>query len=518
MISSVRSRRFLNYAVALSLFLTFLAYYSHPATNGDDDTFGARHAPAATQNPAKLREMVNPDAIDSPPSPELVEFWKAALDAMMKAAPRIPPIKLKQSVPETDIDPKYDHAKDQARREFVILSESDKEVLKWTHSQMVQSAKKLGPRIPYAKNSRSSTGTGPRGIVMTAGGRYIHNAIFSLHMLRRSGSFLPVQLFIDGNVTDFVREICTGQLFELGVECHSMDAVFNTTPQMPKLLKYQYKVFSMLFSSFDDVLFLDSDSYPIFNPDDLFSSEPYKSRGLITWPDVWLSSTSPTFYEITGMTAPGLAERRSSESSVMMIKRSTHGDDLVMATYYNLWGPDRYYRLLSQGSPGEGDKETFLQAALVLNKPYWDVHTDVGILGRWLNESFVGYGMKQAEPREDYRLFSTAPGGKHGKKPQSKDLQAKRMFIHHNNLKIDMPSLETIMKDVMKKNKEGQLNRLWGDDDTLIEQSGYDVEKGMWEEILRYHCHQHPNADGCKSLRAYFGSVFLQPSQPKFQQ
>ncbi|TLD08153.1 hypothetical protein PspLS_11987 [Pyricularia sp. CBS 133598] len=465
-----------------------------------------------------MLERINPDAIDSPPSPELVEFWKAALDAMMKAEPRIPPIKLTQNIAEVDIDPKFEHNKDQVRKEFVIISESDKEVLKSTHSQMLQSARQLGPKIHYTKNSETSTGMGTRGIVMTAGGPYIHNALFSLHMLRRSGSFLPVQMFIDGPVTDFVREVCKGQMFELGVECHSMEAVFSTTPQMPKLLKYQYKAFSMLFSSFDDVLFLDTDNFPALSPDDLFFSEPYKSRGLITWPDVWLSSTSPTFYEITGMTAPSLTERRSSESSVIMIKRSKHGDDLVMATYYNLWGPDRYYRLLSQGSPGEGDKETFLQAALLLDKPFWDIRTNVGILGRWLNETFVGYGMKQADPKEDYRLFSAAPRGKHDAKAQSEEVQARKMFLHHNNLKIDMPSLEIIMGDAMKLNKEGKLNRLWGDDDTLIAQSGYDVEKGMWEEILRYHCDPNPNADGCSSLRTYFDSVFLQSPQPKGQQ
>ncbi|KAI6551484.1 hypothetical protein MCOR04_011046 [Pyricularia oryzae] len=481
MISSVRSRRLLTYAVAVGLFLTFLAYYSQTETNGD--SYGARQASAATKNAARMRERVNPDAVDSQPSPQLVELWRSTLDAMMKAEPRIQPIKLTESVPETEIDPKYDHPKDQVRREFVILSESDKEMLKATHAQMIQSAKQLGPRIHYAKHFKGSTGPGPRGIVMTAGAKYIHNAIFSLHMLRRSGSILPVQLFLDGAVTDFVRELCKGELFELGAECQSMDAVFSTTPQMPKLLKYQYKVFALLFSSFDDVLFLDADCYPIFNPDDLFISEPYKSRGLITWPDVWLSSTSPTFYEVTGLEAPSMSKRRSSESSVMMIKRSTHGDDLVLATYYNLWGPDRYYRLLSQGSPGEGDKETFLQAALMLGKPFWDVRTNVGILGRWLNESFVGYGMKQAEPREDYRLFSAASRDKHDDEARSKDLQARRMFIHHNNLKIDMPKLGAIMSDAMKKNKQGQLNRLWGDDDTLIEQSGYDVEKAILHSL-----------------------------------
>ncbi|KAK7679537.1 Golgi alpha-1,2- mannosyltransferase [Cerrena zonata] len=41
--------------------------------------------------------------------------------------------------------------------------------------------------------------------------------------------------------------------------------------------------------------------------------------------------------------------------------------------YYNYYGPDYYYPLLSQGAAGEGDKETFIAAAHKLKLPYYQV-------------------------------------------------------------------------------------------------------------------------------------------------
>ncbi|KAH9429737.1 hypothetical protein MCOR02_009474 [Pyricularia oryzae] len=516
MILSPRSRRPLVLAGIIGIFFMFLIHRSQPDT-GFPTIFKPQQAPVGSQGswtapkPAVAADsqgsLIVPkppvSAFDDEPSPQLVEYWTAVLDAVMEAEPQIQAIKLSQPSPDAeDTDPNVQRSKeiDIVRRiEHVVMTASDRAILKSTHAQMVKSAKQLGPTIPYKKNSK--------GIVMTAGGKYVGNAILSLTMLRRTGSKLPVQLFIDG-ADNSTRALCEGSLLDIGVECRSMDAMFDTTPHMPELKKYQYKVFSLLFSSFDDVLFLDADCYPLYSPDHLFDADPYKSYGLVTWPDLWISTVSPTYYEIAGVSKPPTVRtRRTSESGVFMIKRSTHAEDLLLATYYNFYGPERYYRLLSQGSHGEGDKETFLHAAIALDKPFWDVHTVLGFLGRWLNGSFEGVGMKQADPIKDFNLWKAEDRDHAVDGPDSP--RSPYMFMHFNNLKVDVQnSLNEVMDKVLRINGTGHATPLWGDESSLNKLVGYDIEKVMWEEVIRLAC-TDPVQDGCDRLISWYQKMFL---------
>ncbi|TLS31083.1 hypothetical protein PpBr36_03748 [Pyricularia pennisetigena] len=504
MILSPRSRRPLVLAIIIGFFFIFLVHRSQPET-GFRTMFKPQQAPVGSTSSPTVSIVSKPPvaAFDDEPSPQLVDYWTAVLDAVMNADPEIEGIKLTQPSPAAeDMDPNVQRAKeiDIAQRiEHVDMPASDRAMLKSTHAQMVKSAKQLGPMIPYTKNSK--------GIVMTAGGKYVGNAILSLTMLRRTGSKLPVQLFIDG-ADNSTRALCEGILLDLGVECRSMDAMFGTTPHMPELEKFQYKVFSLLFSSFDDVLFLDADCYPLYSPDHLFDVDPYKSYGLVTWPDLWISTVSPTYYEIAGVKKPPTVRtRRTSESGVFMIKRSTHAEDLLLATYYNFFGPEVYYRLFSQGGHGEGDKETFLHAAIALDKPFWDVHTVLGFLGRWLNGTFEGVGMKQADPVKDFNLWKAQDSDHAVDGPDSP--RAPHMFIHFNNLKVDIQnSLNEVMDKVLRVNGTGHHTPLWGDESVLNKLTGYDIEKVMWEEVIRLACTQ-PVQEGCDRLIPWYQKVFL---------
>lgn len=43
--------------------------------------------------------------------------------------------------------------------------------------------------------------------------------------------------------------------------------------------------------------------------------------------------------------------------------------------YYQLYGPSIYYPLLSQGTLGQGEKETYVAAAMALNMSFYQIHT-----------------------------------------------------------------------------------------------------------------------------------------------
>jgi alpha 1,2-mannosyltransferase len=341
-------------------------------------------------------------------------------------------------------------------------------------------------------------------------------------MLRRTGSTLPVELFLD-SPDEYNTRICRDDLPALNVKCVIMDDILASAPQPPKLKKYQYKVFSIIFSHFQEVLFLDADAWPVHNPDYLFESQPYRSNGLITWPDFWLPTVSPIFYDVVGLeyatvqslTGTG-SEQRSTESGIMLYDKTRHADSLLLAAYYNFYGPDYYYPLFSQGAHGQGDKETFFHAAVVLGRPVYSVRTHVGILGRWINGSFETAGMKQADPAEDYDLFAGAGRGRRRRagelgvtgasKPRSKD--ARTLFIHHNIVKVDIRRVESALKMAFRRNQKGKLLRLWGDEMKLAETSGYDVERAMWEEVIKADCESSWLED-CERLKEYYRNVLL---------
>ncbi|GAB1203406.1 hypothetical protein APSETT445_002041 [Aspergillus pseudonomiae] len=127
-------------------------------------------------------------------------------------------------------------------------------------------------------------------------------------------------------------------------------------------------------------------------------------EGLITWPDFWGPTASPLYYTISGQERPPPNIRQSTESGEVFISKRSHLRTLLLVAYYNYWGPGYYYPLLSQGAAGEGDKETFLAAATVLDEPFYQVSEPIRALGRHTNDGFAGSTMVQYSPMEDYAL------------------------------------------------------------------------------------------------------------------
>jgi alpha 1,2-mannosyltransferase len=444
--------------------------------------------------------------LDPLQSPQLVTFWKEFQRTLLHAKPRADPVKPDGGVPDDDMHVDMERAKTHPRLDITRLSNEHLAAMKQSHKFMVEGVQRLVPHLPYD--------SGSRGIVMSAGGSYFGVAITSVRMLRRSGSQLPVEVFID-NWADYDMMTCERILPSLNAKCRVLSEIWSTTPSLVTLQKYQYKVFAILFSSFEDVLFLDADAFPAHNPDGLLDVEPYRSNGLVTWPDFWASTASHHFYDIAGVPVPPLNTRRSSESGIMLWSKQKHADSLLLATYYNYYGPKYYYPLLSQGASGEGDKETFLHAALVLQKPFFDVRTPVSVIGRWINGTWYTAGMKQGDPVEDYALQHAATSlttGSHpinSNRPTSTDGEteieaARTLFIHNNIVKLDAKHLFDEAKNW--HNETGHLIRLWGDKDSAVDQFGFDIERVLWEELVFAAC--DIGGDGCEKTRDYFRTIF----------
>lgn len=245
-----------------------------------------------------------------------------------------------------------------------------------------------------------------KGYLYIGGGQYSWLSLLSIKQLRKTGSTLPVELFIP-TINDYEHHLCEAILPQYNARC-----IVFTEPKskaFPFEAKgYQYKMLALLESSFEHTLYMDSDMFPLKNVDYLFDSEIYMKNGLVLWPDAWARTTSPFFYDIAEIEVLENKVRHSFneqsrlkenkpvmplrsgdftnsnyhdfentipnptvEAGVILVNKTSHLRTLQLALYYNIFGPDFYYPLLTQGGAGEGDKDTFNAAAHVLNEPYY---------------------------------------------------------------------------------------------------------------------------------------------------
>ena len=136
-----------------------------------------------------------------------------------------------------------------------------------------------------------------RGIIMLAGGRYNGYAATGLGMIRETGSTLPVEVWMKDE-TEEKKGWCK-ELAREGMVCRRLSDYIDV-----KFLKngYQFKILTMLFSSFEESLFLDADNVPVRNPDQVFESKSFIDTGAVLWPDYWQHSGMPILPFVIGLT------------------------------------------------------------------------------------------------------------------------------------------------------------------------------------------------------------------------
>jgi alpha 1,2-mannosyltransferase len=445
------------------------------------------------------------------------EFWTELAAALLESTPQCEPLQLDDSDTVSMIEflPLQPHKIHPDRLEnFTAEHET---ALFQAHYTMRTAAQRLAENLPFSK--------GTTGIVTTANMEYMAIFLVSLRMLRQTGCKLPVEVFVD-DWSHHDKSTCDTVLPSLNARVIVSD-IYNTATGAKKPDHYQYKIFAILFSSFQNVLFIDSDAFPASDPTELFTAAPYTTHGLVTWPDFWAQTISAHFYHIAAIPEVPSQSRLSTESGQLMLNKDIHRESLLMMVYYNYYGPDYYYILLSQGSPGAGDKETFVQAALAVGLPYYQVRTAPGALGRVVDNKFTGTGIMQADPRLDYTYL--APMRSHIHKDahwQDVDLthslpldegtknhtlnvphKPKPLFIHQNGLKLD-PATVLHNKHKPTFEPDGTPHRMWGKKEDMEKLLGYDIEKTLWEVVVEEGCRVQEKGSVCEELKGYVGEVF----------
>ncbi|CCD22236.1 alpha-1,2-mannosyltransferase MNN5 NDAI_0A00780 [Naumovozyma dairenensis CBS 421] len=299
------------------------------------------------------------------------------------------------------------------------------------------------------KDDKLTSGLFPNneGIVTVGGGKYTVLLMTMIEKLRQSGTTLPLEVIIPPQ-DEGDDEFCNNVLPNYNGKCiYFKDVLPDQLSDKLVIKGFQLKPLAILLSSFKKALFLDADNLAMKDLDNIFNTQAFKQKRLIVWPDVWRRFTAPAYYKIANIkldlgkrirnlnddVSPpsryddnsensaqylenvpfhdlkGTIPDPTSESGQMVIDKIEHFHTLILSLYYNLYGPPWYYRMFSQGTSGQGDKETFIAAAHALGKPYYQVHTKMGFKG-YNDEKlgFQGVGLLQHDFEQDFKQLQLA--------------------------------------------------------------------------------------------------------------
>lgn len=354
----------------------------------------------------------------------------------------------------------------------------------------------------------SQSYSGLSGYVLIGGGQYSWMSYLVIKQIRKTGSTLPIEIWLDSK-KDYERDFCERVLPKLNAKCNVFDdKLAKSLEERFGVGGYQYKMLALLSSRFENILYLDSDGFPATNLDYLFESEYFLETGMIVWPDAWARTTNPSFYDIAGLqikptnkytynrydkkkaeggdlppyneydfsntwfhTFEGTLPDPTSETGILLINKTKHLKTLMLALYYNIYGPQYYYPLLTQGAAGEGDKETFIAAATIMNESYHQVKKTF----RW-----CGYF------REDNGQFASKALGHYDPKGSVADPDGDKVqiiFMHLSYPKL-LPGWLIQNHDLVYKDTDKHI-RMYFD---VYNSAGYDFDLRIFQIFTEALC------------------------------
>ncbi|KAK2629036.1 hypothetical protein QTJ16_002139 [Diplocarpon rosae] len=254
-----------------------------------------------------------------------------------------------------------------------------------------------------------------RGIVMAAGdSKAAIRARTNIRLLRSYNCTLAVEIFhFEGELAGPERH-----LLEEILAPEVADGRGDRSPVHFRLVKgvkgndwkaFQIKGAALQQSSFDEILYLDTDSYPLRNPESLFESKQWEETGLLLWPDFTKSHATNPLWRLLGQPC---RDEYEGESGQIAISRSRHQDLLWLVEYFARRYQDFY------GFMG-GDRDSFRAAALLLGKSWSGPARLIAAAGTAPNDAVEvrGHTMLQAGLDGSW-MFVHANLIKHGRFPR----------------------------------------------------------------------------------------------------
>lgn len=371
------------------------------------------------------------------------------------------------------IVPKDQQLKPKSRTKEALLGKA--EISKDSMKQLKEKHLNIFKQLP--NNIDTSTyKKGSRGVVMVGGGFYSWLSYLSILQIRHTGSNLPVEVVIP-TYGDYEKEkdFCETTLAKLNAKCVILPVKLGTAVVRDWSFKsYQFKAVALAISSFQHVLLLDSDNAVVSNIDKLFDSQVYKKNGLILWPDYWSRTVSPLFYDIANVSVventrarwhrfplfseeslmpegeqnfhelKGTCSDLSTESGQLLVNKKTHAKMILLSLYYNVFGNEVYYKLFGLGEIGEGDKDTFMTAAVAAGASYYQVKGYIHTFGYLDKKGYHGMAMGQKDPIQDYNTWQ-------------KEYSNVQKYLRKNKLHWNITQQEEKLKELEEKYFTGSI-------------------------------------------------------------
>lgn len=142
------------------------------------------------------------------------------------------------------------------------------------------------------KSAKDERRTETRGVLFTGQSvhfRNIYQAIYAIRMrvpVSRSESEAGMSLPVEVWVNDYNMPLCRS-IFVTGSAPEHVPGIVQCRGMPNSVTGYSSKLYAMLHTKFEEVLFLDSDQVPVGDVSALFKSNGYKRTGAVLWPDLW---------------------------------------------------------------------------------------------------------------------------------------------------------------------------------------------------------------------------------------
>ncbi|RLN54049.1 hypothetical protein BBJ29_003156 [Phytophthora kernoviae] len=167
----------------------------------------------------------------------------------------------------------------------------------------------------------------------------------------------------------------------------------------PRVVGFNSKVYAILHSKFDHVMFLDADNVPVKDPSYLFKTPEFLQTGTIFWPDFW--HPMKTIFNINDesllweMLAMPYVDMFEQESGQLVIDKTRNAAALRMLSLFVFHDPN----LFSRYKLAHGDKDLFRFAWLKTKTPFHMIANPPGIAGSVRERKFCGMSMVQSDPQ-----------------------------------------------------------------------------------------------------------------------
>ena len=227
--------------------------------------------------------------------------------------------------------------------------------------QMFDAATKSLPAVPAF--------TAERGIVIASGGwRFFPSLYVTVSVIRHVGCSLPIQIWYLGD-----RGECDHRMqqalarFDVGW----IDAnAFARDRGLPRRILggWELKPFAAAYCPFREVVYMDADSYPVYNPETFMATDEYRRVGAAFWPDQ--AKLEPGQWATFGLPHH---DEPAWETGQFIIDKARHWAPLALTIWLNDHS-DYVYRHVY------GDKDTFHlawrklghEACMPTREPGWE--------------------------------------------------------------------------------------------------------------------------------------------------